>query len=287
MSEEVFSLNSEDGLKLQMRRWLPLSAPDRVIVTVHGLGGHGRFYASSLAPYFAPTGAAIYSPDLRGHGLSEGLRGDIESFAGYQCDVAAAVRYAKSQHPGLPLFLLAESMGTSIAINFAAQAAPDVRPDGLILVACVIAPIVTPKVDEIFRTFWYLATDRQKPALPITGREELGIRDHEFIKVLKRDELFNRRISVRFLLKMTRHMQQAARRPSTLKLPVLVLQGGCDYTVRPRPTRAFFNRIVSADKEMHVFPKAYHALLNDPDAPLVRERLQRWLERQCLTKKGF
>jgi alpha-beta hydrolase superfamily lysophospholipase len=287
MNEEVFSLTSEDGLKLHIYSWLPLSAPDKVIVTVHGLGGHGRFYSNSLAPYFAPTGTAIYAPDLRGHGLSDGSRGDLDSFEHYQRDLAMVVRWVRSKHPGLPLFLLAESMGTSIAINFASLAPSDVMPDGLVLVACVVAPYVTPKVKEVFRTAWYLATDRQKPALPITGREELGIRDHEFIKILKSDELFNRRISIRFLSKMTSHMRQAARRPNALKLPVLLLQGGCDYTVRAKPTRAFFDRIASPDKEMRVFPEAYHALLNDPDSYQVREHLQSWLERQCQKQKGF
>ncbi len=282
-SSEEINLHLAGGLRLHMHGWLPNFAPDKVVVIVHGLGGHGKYYASSAAPYLAPHGAAVYAPDLRGHGRSEGLRGDIELFHSFLDDVAAAIRWARLKHPELPLFLLAESMGTSIAINYVVQAQPELAPDGLILVACVIAPTVTPSVKEVFRTFWYLATDRHRPALPITGREELGVRDTAFVQVLKADPLFNRKISVRFLTGMTRHMQQAARRPHALKLPILLLQGGHDYTVRHKPTRAFFNRIASADKEMHVFPQAYHAILNDPDAPQVRERLLTWLERQ--TKK--
>lgn len=285
LREEVVRLTTQTGLKLHMHTWLPHYNPDKVVVMVHGLGGHGRYYATSVAPYLAPAGVAVYAPDLRGHGLSEGLRGDIESFAQFQEDVAAAVRWARLKHPELPLFLMAESMGTSIAINFVTQAEAELMPDGLILVACVIAPTVTPSVREVARTLWYLSTNRRKPAIPITGREELGIRDHEFIKVLKSDELFNKRVSVRFLTTMTRYMQQAARKPHAIKLPVLHMQGERDYTVRHRPTRAFFARLGSTDKELHYFPGAYHALLNDPAAPQVRARLLTWLERQS-KKRG-
>jgi alpha-beta hydrolase superfamily lysophospholipase len=280
LKEEATKLSSKDGLILHLRGWLPHTTPNKVVVVLHGMGGHGGYYASSIAPYVVPHGSAVYAPDLRGHGLSDGLRGDIESFGYFQQDVETVVRWARLKHPDLPLFLMAESMGTSIAINYVAQAAPEILPEGLILVACVIAPTVTPSVREVARTMWYLARDRRRPALPITGREELGIRDHEFIKVLKSDELFNRRVSVRFLSTMTTHMQQAARRHSAINLPVLLMQGGRDYTIRHKPTRAFFDRIPSSDKEVHIFPDAYHALLNDPDAPHVRERIINWLERQ-------
>jgi alpha-beta hydrolase superfamily lysophospholipase len=55
-------------------------------------------------------------------------------------------------------------------------------------------------------------------------------------------------------------------------------QGGRDFTVRHRQTRAFFARIASTDKELHYYPEAYHALLNDPEAPLVRRDLLGWLK---------
>lgn len=278
--EEAISLTSPDGLRLHMHGWLPNYEPDKVVIIVHGMGGHGGYYATSLAPYLAPAGAAVYAPDLRGHGRSEGTRGDIPSFGHFQQDIETAIRWARLKYPELPLFLIAESMGTSIAINFAVQALPEVRPDGIILVACVVAPTITPSVREVSRTLWYLATDRRRVALPITGREELGVRDQEFIKVLKTDVLFNRRVSVRFLSSMTTYMQQAARQHKNIKLPVLLLQGGRDITVRHGATRAFFARISAPDKEMHYFPEAFHAILNDPDSPQVRERILTWLERQ-------
>lgn len=280
ISSESYKLTNTHGQTLHLHGWSSVVRPDKVMLVIHGMGGHGGYYAGSLAPYLPPAGVALYAPDLRGHGLSEGRRGDIETFNYFQDDVATAVRWVKQRHPDLPLFILGESMGTPIAITYAATAPADAQPDFLALVACVVAPTVKPRLDEILRTLYYLARDRRRTVIPITGREEEGIRDLEFIKVLKSDELFNRKVSVRFLSNMTLHMQRASRLYLRLHLPVFMAQGGRDITVRHPQTRAFFARIASADKELHYFPEAYHALLNDPEAPQVRQRLLDWMDRK-------
>src|SRR5918912_637337 len=88
---EAHSLTNSHRLRLNLHGWLSPGRPDKVMVLVHGMGGHGGYYATSVAPYIAPTGVAVYAPDLRGHGRSEGKRGDIESFRLFQDDVATAV----------------------------------------------------------------------------------------------------------------------------------------------------------------------------------------------------
>jgi alpha-beta hydrolase superfamily lysophospholipase len=282
--EQIFELHSADGLRLHLHSW-HAPQPDKVMVIVHGLGGHAGFYRDSVAPYLTTERVTIYAPDLRGHGRSAGMRGDIEDFEHLLRDVQAAVTFARQRHPDLPLILLGESMGTPLAITYAANSKDQHRPDGLILAACVVAPTIKPRLDEIFRTSYYFLTNRQKIAIPITGREEQGVRDPEFVQVLKTDPMFNRRVSVRFLLQMTGHMNQAARLHDHLTMPVLLMQGGKDCTVRHRATRAFFERIAATDKEMHVFPEAFHAILNDPDSPQVRATMLRWLERVVNSKE--
>ena len=283
MLEKFFELVSAGNTRLHLHSWQALQ-PDKVMVMVHGLGGHAGYYRQSVAPYLTEKNVTVYAPDLRGHGLSTGVRGDIEDFQHLQQDVQAAVAFAREQHPGLPLVLLGESMGTPIAITYAAQATGLSRPEALILAACVVAPTVKPRLDEIFRTGYYFVTNRKKIIIPITGREEQGIRDLEFVQVLKTDPMFNRKVSVRFLLQMSGYMGQAARLHDRLTMPVLLMQGGTDITVRHRATRAFFERIAAADKEMHVFPEAFHAILNDPDSPKVRAIMLNWLERVAAQK---
>ncbi len=53
----------------------------------------------------------MYALDLRGRGKSDGERFYVEKFEDYVSDVATFVEIAKSQEPGLPLFLLGHSAG--------------------------------------------------------------------------------------------------------------------------------------------------------------------------------
>jgi alpha-beta hydrolase superfamily lysophospholipase len=279
MKEEIFDLLSEDGTRLHLHSWQPLNT-EMVVVVVHGMGGHSGYYRDSLAPYLTDQHVSVYAPDLRGHGKSDGIRGHTDTFSHFQKDVKAAVKFARLQHPGLPLILLGESMGTSIAINYVSSSKGLERPDGLILAACVIAPTVKPRITEVFRTCFYYVTNRQKIVIPITGREAEGIRDPAFVEVLKGDKAFTRKVSVRFLLEMTRHMNLAAKSHDLVDIPLLLMQGGKDITIKIRPTRSFFERISAKQKEMHIFPEAFHAILNDPDSHLVREVMLKWLGQQ-------
>lgn len=277
MIRKDFDIHSSDGIRLYLHTWQS-PQPNKVMVIVHGMGGHANYYNDSLADYMHDKNMSIYAPDLRGHGKSEGKRGDIDDFNMFLEDVKVAVKFARDQHPTLPLVLLGESMGTPIAVNYAATAQGSLRPDALALLACVVAPTIKPRVDEILRTAFYLAVNRKKPAIPITGREEEGIRDREFIKILKSDPLFNRFVSVRFLLDFAKFTSRAFNSAEQLSMPTIVMLGGKDITVRPRSTKKFFDRISNKDKEWYVFPDIFHSILNDPEGDLVRAQLAQWLD---------
>jgi alpha-beta hydrolase superfamily lysophospholipase len=174
---------------------------------------------------------------------------------------------------------LGESMGTPIAVNYAAKAEGDLRPEALILLACVVAPKVKPRPSEVLRTFFYLAYDRKKIVIPITGREHEGISDVDFIKILKADPLFNRKVSVRFLLSFTNFVSNAYKSAPKLTMPTVVMNGDKDITVRLKATQQFFANIGATNKEWHLFPGVYHSILNDLQSAKVREVLIDWLDR--------
>src|SRR5581483_6189035 len=110
------TLTLHDGTALFARAWAP-PTPQRVVVCVQGLGGHGGYYRD-LAQALAAGGTALAAPDLRGHGRSTGPRGTIDRFDRYVEDIDATVRWAQTCWPGKPIILLGESMGASIAIHY-------------------------------------------------------------------------------------------------------------------------------------------------------------------------
>ena len=120
--EEMFE--SAHGTRIFMRSWQPDGNPKAVIVICHGVNSHGGQYTWP-AEQFVKDGFAVYALDLRGRGKSEGERFYVENVADY---VSRRRRYrdrfAKSRHPGLPVFLLGHSAGgvTSAAYTLDNQA---------------------------------------------------------------------------------------------------------------------------------------------------------------------
>ncbi len=266
----------QDGITIFARAWAP-ARPQRVVVCVQGLGGHGGYYRD-LAGYLVPEGTAVVAPDLRGHGRSEGARGTIDRFDRYLEDVAAALNWARACWPDQPLILLGESMGSSIALHYVARAQHEMgRLAGLALVSPVLSATVHPSLGEIARYLRLLLTAPSRAGIPVTGREELGCRDPAFNDRLRADPLFVRQVSVRFLNSLARWLRQTRRLAAHINLPLLVLQGEEDYIARRGATAAFFRQVATTDRQLVTFPEAYHCLLYDPATPLVIQALTAWL----------
>lgn len=110
-----------DHLDLTTYAW-DVAEPRGVVQIAHGLAEHAGRY-DRLAGALTGAGFAVRAHDHRGHGATGAATGTLGSFgaAGWDAlvaDVAAVGRSAADQHPGLPVFLFAHSMG-----SFAAQQA--------------------------------------------------------------------------------------------------------------------------------------------------------------------
>ncbi|HEY7127537.1 MAG TPA: alpha/beta fold hydrolase [Ktedonobacterales bacterium] len=270
-------VSTRDGLSIFLRAWVA-PEPERIVVCVQGLGGHGGYYAE-LAEHLGKAGTALVAPDLRGHGHSAGKRGDIDRFDRYLEDVEAAVIWARECWPGKLVILLGESMGASIAIQYTLQAAqqPATAPAGLILLAPVLRPAIQPSFSEAARFLRSLVLHPTRPTMPTSGREELGCRDDAFNTRLRADPLFVRHVSVRFLNTLTFWLWRTRRKASQVALPLLVIRGEQDRVAHPAGTAAFYRRVRATQRSFLIIPEAYHCLLYDPKTPAVVDALNAWL----------
>ena len=114
-------LVATDGVELSYRRYIP-STPEAAILFYHGGGAH-----SGAGYQFIGTGLkneyniAVYTPDIRGHGSSGGIRGDAPSPSQIFSDITTFIRYIRSEHPNLPLFLGGHSSGAGLSLNYSGQ----------------------------------------------------------------------------------------------------------------------------------------------------------------------
>lgn len=91
-----------------------------VMCLIHGIGEHAGRY-QRMAEKLAAHGIAIVSMDLRGHGISLGVRGDTAPRKEVLADVDALIEEAQKLYPGLPLILYGHSMGGNICLDYRAR----------------------------------------------------------------------------------------------------------------------------------------------------------------------
>jgi uncharacterized protein len=114
--EEV-SFRTEDGLLLG-GWWLPSPEAKRTVIALHGHRG-ARHHCVGIAAAVWRTGANVLLFDHRGRGSSEGESISLGHFE--TVDVSAAIGYALSRTPNVPLGLIGYSMGGAVSLISAAR----------------------------------------------------------------------------------------------------------------------------------------------------------------------
>jgi alpha-beta hydrolase superfamily lysophospholipase len=109
-------LGSDDGLVLVTYRWEPAGNPRAIAQLAHGVGDHALRYANVAAALTA-AGYAVYSHDHRNHGATARSVDELGTIGadGWDrlvADVGRVGRYARERHEGLPLVLVAHSLGS-------------------------------------------------------------------------------------------------------------------------------------------------------------------------------
>ena len=99
------SRQSEDGVRLCFQAWEPDGRPRAIVALVHGLGEHVARHAP-LGLDLVGAGYALMGFDLRGHGRSDGLRGDAPSYEALLKDIDSLMDWVRTSHPGLPILSL-------------------------------------------------------------------------------------------------------------------------------------------------------------------------------------
>jgi len=124
LKTDSFKLNSSDGLKIHINRWLPPKSSKAVLQIAHGMAEHSQRY-NDFGSFMADNGFSVYANDHRGHGRTAGSidqMGFCSQQNGWQLmlgDMHFLTGYIKERHPGTPVFLLGHSMGTLLARNYA------------------------------------------------------------------------------------------------------------------------------------------------------------------------
>jgi alpha-beta hydrolase superfamily lysophospholipase len=270
------TVTAPDGLRLYLRRH-EVASPRGEVLIAHGFGEHSGRYGA-LTDHLVAHNYSVTAYDHRGHGLSDGLPGHVESFAEYDGDLAKMIGAVRSRSQAKSLFLIAHSMGGLIALRYLSQTSGTVN--GAIISAPLIeiaVPVAAHKL-MIARVGARMAPRR---FLDNESNPSHMSRDPEVGRASVADPLVNRKVSAKWFSEATRAMHEVAEWAPRITTPVLVLHGTEDRLASVDATRRVFEGMKSADKELVIYPGFYHELFNEPEKRDVFERVTDWLHKRC------
>jgi alpha-beta hydrolase superfamily lysophospholipase len=143
------TVETRDGSRIAAYRWEPAGTPRGVVQLAHGMGEHLLRY-DRLATALTGAGFAVQGQDHRGHGAtatSDDALGQIGAagWTGLVDDIDLLVERAHTEHPGLPVVLLAHSMGSFAAQQYVLEHSD--RIAGLVLSGTAVLDLLEPALD--------------------------------------------------------------------------------------------------------------------------------------------
>lgn len=259
-------LKTSDGLTLFLRRWNPpqidSAKKDIAVLIFPGFTAYSGPYSMAADPISA-GGYTTFGLDYRGHGLSDGNRGDSPSKNRWIGDLAETVRYIK----GLG-FTKVIVLGHSLGVAFAMVAADTVPNEiaGLVLLSGAYEGRKgLSKPLSLFDKARILSSAIFRPSYPAVEYYRKGM-------VVTSDTLFNFRYTPRFLTMMD---VKTLRLPKDMNIPVLVGVGDKDELFEVDKVKDFYNLIPGNKKEFFIMKNATHAKI-----PLESwEEVVAWLDK--------
>ncbi|MHA1926755.1 MAG: alpha/beta hydrolase [Candidatus Thorarchaeota archaeon] len=249
-SEPHSLLTTSDGITLFIREWKPKGTPrETTILILHGITAYSGPYDMIARP-LASRGFAVYGLDLRGHGLSDGNRGDTPGRERYVRDLCEAIAYVKERHSRV--VILGHSLGVLSSV-MAMESCID-RFDGAILLSAArtTRPGIYPPIG---------AMQKLKIALSSIFSPRRQVMEYRREGMVGLDDpLFTFRYTLRFL--RTTILSDFSF-PTEMPFPVLVGIGEEDELFAVEAARELFEEIPSKTKEFLVAEAAKHAVFPD------------------------
>lgn len=270
---------ANDGTRLPLRSWLPDGPIKAIVVAVHGINDYSHAFAGPAAAW-AKEGIATFAYDQRGFGAAP-YRGSWAGTYLLDADLAAVTRLLHQRYPGVPLYLLGESMGGAVVITAEAGVAGAERPraDGIILVAPAVWGEQTFNI-FLRATLW--TVDHLAPSWTFTG-ESLKILPTDNMAILRelsRDPLVIKATRVSTIAGLVNLMSQAYAAAPLMNERMLMMYGAHDEVVPAAPTEKFIAALPESSSQEHViayYDAGYHMLLRDLDAKRVENDVESWI----------
>jgi alpha-beta hydrolase superfamily lysophospholipase len=269
-----------DGAHLPLRSWLPNGETKAVVLALHGFNDYSNAFAGT-GTTLAQRGVATYAYDQRGFGAAP-LHGLWPGRWQLAEDLGEASRLLRARYPGVPLYLLGESMGGAVVTVAMAGEDGMRKPeaDGIILVAPAVWGRETMSILER-SALW--ASIHLVPQMAVTGRGIVHVQPSDNIAMLRalgRDPLVIKATRVDAIYGLVGLMDAALAAAPRLDVPLLYLYGERDEIVPKAPTEQMIAHLPATWRDAQRvawYANGYHMLLRDLDAAVVVGDIASWI----------
>lgn len=184
-------------------------------------------------------------------------------------------------NPGVPVFLLGESMGGAIVLRAGAEFGDEVNG----IISSVPSAERYHNKSMAAKVAVKFMRNPNKP-FDITSRvEEQATNNDEWRKLWKGDPRAKQELSPVELLKFDLFMRGTKKKCESINSPVILVQGLKDRLVIPDGTYEIFKNIHSTDKVLILVGAAEHLIFETPEQPkLLLDGLTAWIDSHSQTK---
>jgi acylglycerol lipase len=265
-----------DGYRLPYRVWLPSAPhPRAVVLALHGMND-SRDAWEIPGPDFAEAGIAVYSPDQRGFG-GTASRGYWSGTQGPVDDARVMARLLQQRYPGVPLYLMGESMGAAVLMVLATEPhAPNVAGYAL------VAPAVWGRAEMspfLRGTLWFAS--HTVPGLTLENRGYVKITasdNHAALVRLSEDPLTIHATRVDATEGLVDLMDAALASAAKFRARALFIYGGKDDLIPKQATLATWRALPKGETTLAYYPQHYHLVLRDLQrAPVIGDMVA-WMK---------
>lgn len=273
---EADALIADDGARLPLSVWRPRGEPSAVILAVHGMND-SRTTWWMAGPWWAEHGILTYAYDQRGFGGApeRGIWAGEELLVG---DLRVAVRLIRARHPGVPLVLVGESLGSAVSIAaLASDDPPDV--DRVALLAPAVwgwsAQPIPNRISLWVAAHLFGSASPEPPAFVTediyasTNLAELYRmgRDPDMSLTTRMDAVYG-------LVSM---MEEGARGLGRVRVPLAYFYGGDDPLISIDATRLALVNLPQGGRTAY-YPAGRHLLVRDLEAEAVMTDVAAFVE---------
>jgi len=247
-------------VNVPMRSWVPVERPKEVLLCVHGLGFSSLSF-TDFGQDMAGRGYAVYAMDVRGFGQwMKRKEGDTVDFEACLNDVEASLKKLRAAYPGVPVFLVGESMGGAIAL--AATSRYPALVDGLVSAVPSSDRFGKVRGEVVVGAHYLEDRDREIDISPTVVARSTS--DKTMQRQMKANPTNRMKISPRELKAFEDFMKGNNDAAALIeKQPVLMMAGFKDKLVKPEGTIELFNALTTQDKLLMVVGDGEHLLLEE------------------------